>query len=947
MRWGIVLHFGILFVPWVTSFGFRNCIQSYDIKDSYNCIYRQLLDVHSAVSDLPNVTKFLNISHNNIMTLHPGSFGHMPLLQLLNLGQNSVRNISAGAFENLTNLRSLTLSCNRISSLSPEVFHGLGNLTHLFLDHNLLASIHAWAFSPLNNLIFINVSSNQLKNFSEVVGSIHQLRTLNVLLMCGNKLTSLNHSQELPPSLTELHLCKNQLRDLNCHHDLLAKISYLDLSYNNLTASTLGKMNLSKVTYLRLESNNEFNIFKFLHKRTVTPDKIDYSGLKLKNATNLTELCDYLKPVNMSKLTLRANGIRSLPDHIFENCTPKHMDLSRNRLKKMCCLKFLKPSDLESLTVEHNLLKELSNCNDSTPFSNLQNISFQYNRIWQVKRYAFGYAPNLRELKLNINNIGILEKYALSGLRKLSMLRLDNNLITDLYENSFHDLTELHTLNLRNNRVSVIFNNTFCHLAKLRFLDLGGNKITHLSYDSLYGLQTLSNLYLDGNKIQKISRDTFSNVMSTLQVLDLKSNQLRYDSSRKHFSPFCNLSKLYDLKLQAQQPFGLTAVPHGFLEGLTSLRLLYLSQNRLTSLRPDVFNGLDQLQYLTLADDCNGIQNLPQGIFKNLKNLRILDLENICLQTLTLSIFENLSKLRRLQLMKNALKHIDVDVLKNMTSLVYLDLRKCPLTCTCNNYDLQRWLNQSQVQVVYPYNLSCPGMPFSYIHDFNMHVCDMKIKMFFFCFTFPFLLLFIVIPVVYSRTYWRLRYNYFLFVAWLHQHWKSEKELYKYDAFVSYNSHNEDWVFGELLPNLETCHPSLAFRLCLHHRDFQLGRDIIDNIVDSVHNSRKTLCVISRDYLRSEWCSLEMQLASYKLLDEMRDVLVLIFLEHITDRELSTYHKMRRVMLKKTYISWPSEPDAQKLFWAKVRIALKGSSSSDGEENQGFSLDEREPLVIS
>lgn len=40
-----------------------------------------------------------------------------------------------------------------------------------------------------------------------------------------------------------------------------------------------------------------------------------------------------------------------------------------------------------------------------------------------------------------------------------------------------------------------------------------------------------------------------------------------------------------------------------------------------------------------------------------------------------------------------------------------------------------------------------------------------------------------------------------------------------------------------------------------------LGRPIIDNITDAIYGSRKTICVISRKYLESEWCSREIQTA--------------------------------------------------------------------------------------
>uniref|UniRef100_A0A8C5N0M4 TIR domain-containing protein n=1 Tax=Leptobrachium leishanense TaxID=445787 RepID=A0A8C5N0M4_9ANUR len=919
-------QFVFVAVPLVTCYGFRNCIQSYETQDSYNCVYRALLDVQPAVSDLPNNTRYLNLSLNYIEILQTGSFSHLPLLLKLRLDQNKLQNIQPGAFDNLTALQTMNLSFNVLSSLHRDVFKGLENLTYLFLDNNSLVTIDIDLFRSLVKLDFLDLSSNNIDRFDELVGSIHLLN-LGTLIVCNNNLTTLNHSHDLPISLRRLYICKNDLQELDCDKDFFIHVKDLDLSYNNLTSSSLEPLNWSNIVDLNIGFNRYFDIFKFIDNSNVPRGGIDYSGFGLNDTKELSELCTYLKGTNITTLSLQGNNIKHLGRDNLSNCSiMKSVDLSRNRLKNVACLQFLNVSEFEILIVEHNLLKQLTNCNNDRKFLKLSFISFQYNRIWSVNDYAFSFAPNLQTLNLNMNNIIFMESKSFSGLTKLKQLRLDNNLIPDLYTNSFMDLRELQVLNLRNNRIAVIFNNIFQNLGNLTTLDLGGNKISHLEPESFNGLQSLTKLYLDGNMIKTIGIETFHSIENTLEVLDLKFNLLKFDTSNNHCSPFANLCKVYDLKLQNQQPYGLTIIPHGFFKGLISLRALYLSQNRLTNLHANVFQELTQLTYLNLAEDCNGVQNLPDGIFDNLPNLHVLVLENICLQTLNPLVFSSLTSLKKLQLTKNALHYVNTTILDNMTSLKYLDIRKCPITCTCANQFLKPWLNHSRVQVIHPYDMSCPLNPDSYFHEFDTNICDKDLKVTYFAVSFTTVLLLIIAPIVYSKSYWRIKYNYFLFVAWLHERWKSDKELYKYDAFVSYNICDEEWVYKTMLPTLESRNPSKALRLCLHHRDFQLGRYIIDNIVDSIHNSRKTICVVSRSYLRSEWCSLEMQLASYKLFDEMRDVLVLILLEDIPDRELTTYHRMRKVMLKKTYISWPSEPEAQKLFWAKLLKVLRTSS---------------------
>uniref|UniRef100_A0A4W5LUX6 TIR domain-containing protein n=1 Tax=Hucho hucho TaxID=62062 RepID=A0A4W5LUX6_9TELE len=80
---------------------------------------------------------------------------------------------------------------------------------------------------------------------------------------------------------------------------------------------------------------------------------------------------------------------------------------------------------------------------------------------------------------------------------------------------------------------------------------------------------------------------------------------------------------------------------------------------------------------------------------------------------------------------------------------------------------------------------------------------------------------------------------------------------------------------------------SLPVSVCLHSRDFQLGKDIVDNSTDSLYGSRHTLCLVSRHYLRSNWCSLELT---------------------SPPRHMSAHHRLARLVKTRTYLDWPQDP---------------------------------------
>ncbi|XP_056155188.1 toll-like receptor 13 [Lampris incognitus] len=187
---------------------------------------------------------------------------------------------------------------------------------------------------------------------------------------------------------------------------------------------------------------------------------------------------------------------------------------------------------------------------------------------------------------------------------------------------------------------------------------------------------------------------------------------------------------------------------------------------------------------------------------------------------------------------------------------------------------------------------------------------------------------------------WQVVFAYYLFLGFLfNTRNKNRRAPYQYDAFISYNIHDEPWVLRELLPMLEG---EQGWRLCLHHRDFQPGKPIVDNITDAIYGSRKTICVISHRYLESDWCSREIQAASFRLFDEQKDVLILVFLEEIPAQQLSPYYRMRRLLKRRTYLSWSRAGQHTALFWEKLRQALETEEKPSGD--QFLSLVERQPI---
>jgi tetratricopeptide (TPR) repeat protein len=76
---------------------------------------------------------------------------------------------------------------------------------------------------------------------------------------------------------------------------------------------------------------------------------------------------------------------------------------------------------------------------------------------------------------------------------------------------------------------------------------------------------------------------------------------------------------------------------------------------------------------------------------------------------------------------------------------------------------------------------------------------------------------------------------------------------FDYDVFVSYSSRDKQWVRGDLLERIEKA----GLRVFIDFRDFKRGAPSIKEMERGVTVCRKTLVILTPDYIESEWCEIE------------------------------------------------------------------------------------------
>lgn len=79
---------------------------------------------------------------------------------------------------------------------------------------------------------------------------------------------------------------------------------------------------------------------------------------------------------------------------------------------------------------------------------------------------------------------------------------------------------------------------------------------------------------------------------------------------------------------------------------------------------------------------------------------------------------------------------------------------------------------------------------------------------------------------------------------------------FQYDVFISYSSRDSAWVRDELVPVLEKSN----LQVLIDYRDFRLGSPTLVEIERAILISKKTLVILTPDYLTSSWTQFELMI---------------------------------------------------------------------------------------
>ncbi|NXH62772.1 TLR22 protein, partial [Rhabdornis inornatus] len=425
--------------------------------------------------------------------------------------------------------------------------------------------------------------------------------------------------------------------------------------------------------------------------------------------------------------------------------------------------------------------------------------------------------------------------------------------------------------------------------------------------------------------------------LRSLEYLDLSANLLG-DLSLKHSACQGGWPSLQTLNLSQNSLSDLEMTSRS-LSHLGKLIVLDISQNNFGEI-PDVCEWPENLKYLNLSSTqipkvTTCIPPTLEVLDVSANNLKEFELQLPFLKELyltgnqlkTLPGAAPIPNLVALSVRRNKLNGFSKEAFESFRRMELLDASDNNFICSCEFLSfIHHEAGIAQVLVGWPDKYVCDsplavrGGQVGTVH-LSLMECHRSLVVSLIC-VLVFLVILLLVAIGYKyHMVWYLQMTW----AWLQAKRKPKRAPPKdvcYDAFVSYSENDSDWVENTMVRELEQACP--PFRLCLHKRDFVPGKWIVDNIIDSIEKSHKTLFVLSEHFVQSEWCKYELDFSHFRLFDENNDAAILVLLEPIQSNVIpKRFCKLRKIMNTKTYLEWPAGEEQQQMFWFNLKIALR------------------------
>jgi Leucine-rich repeat (LRR) protein len=887
-----------------------------------------------------NSLKELNLQNNSIGVLAPGLVTNMNQLVALDLSRNVLTSswMNSATFAGLIRLVLLDLSFNRISKLDPALFKDLYTLQILNLKYNEIATIAADTFAPMSNLHTLEISHNRLRYLDGQ--SLNGLFALSLLAMNYNLLEGISPDAfKNCSSIQDLQLSGNNLDSVPSALKDMGILKMLDLGENRI--ENLERLNFEGMTGLyglRLMNNYISNVTRDVFA--------ELSGLQILNlARNKIEYVDseaFRGNPMLQAIRLDSNLLEDMSTSFANISSLLWLNVSDNMIERFDYSYM--PSQLQWMDLHKNAIIDLG---VAQPQSRLLTLDASFNRLRRIN--ARMVPDSVELLFLNDNQINVVEPQTFVAKRNLTRVDLYANQIVRMELSAFQ-LTQV-----PNDRLLPEFyigGNPFVCDCTTEWLQ----RINYLMLRQHPRVMDLESVYC---------RLPYDRRRSFVPLLNAKPSQFLCTYSTHCFA-LChccdfdacdcemtcptNCTCYHDQswaanvvdcsnsryeKLPGRLPMDATEVyldgndlgelnSHSFI-GRKNLEILYANDSNIVSVRNFTFSGLKRLAVLHLEN--NRIGALYGMELAPLEALQELYLQNNHLAYLDNSTFLPLLKLEILRLDNNRLRSFALWQLALNPYLVEVSLAGNTWHCECAYVDrVREWMSANKEKISDWKRVTCSlGMPLLAPVNGSLVNCAILSSVTSSIRERPFER---YLPVLLATGLLLLLTLALLCGALRHRRalraWASSRcglrACYKtaafedlekpFDAYISYSAVDETFVSRVLVPGLET-----NYRLCLHYRDLGAGSSVADAVAEAADSSRRTILVLSRNFLHGEWARFEFKAALREALKGRGRNVILLLVGGVCPRDLDS--DLRRRVSTHTVLVW-----GDKLFWQKLRFAM-------------------------
>ena len=638
-------------------------------------------------------------------------------------------------------------------------------------------------------------------------------------------------------------------------------VTITNANLSHIPENGLFNLTFNYIVKLILINNNINHIHPSVFRNVTHIIKLQISNEQALNIYNVMEVLDNMNKHSLKSLYLPYNGWESIPNDMFnsfEDSKIKYLHLGGNKFQFINGSIFSTVPKFLYLDLEQNLIDKVS----MKGLQQVQELNLAHNKIVLIPEWcdhvSNSYVPILKTLHLNSNYITRLSTF--KCLPRLSFLSLEDNSIEEIPEDSFSNLFSLKELNLKSagNRIKRIENNAF-NLSRLETLTIG---------DCFYHFDQL-----DSSALLQ-----FFALVPNLQILNMANNPLPSDTN--------SMSLLF--------------------KPISKIRKLHLDSCKLYQLPICVFSNFHYLDELTLRG--NKLSNWGNGndVFGNLTSIKHLDISGNRINIINETSFP---------------VHL-------LVSMKTLNLAYNPYYCICDQMWFVDWLRRTHITVYgYPAKYKCvqpADMSNTLLEDYKPDVksCTPWNPLFTIIISTSASVVFLIILfLTVLKCHTNIK-NY-IYLLRLYSYRKrgyapiTDSDDFEYHAFVVYYDADRLWVHNKFVKKLEK---EEGVRLCIHHRDFEVGETISGNIDNFLKKSWKVVVIMSNDFAKSEWCQWEVDIVQERRRRLGRDVFLLVMLKNITSKYMTS--PLRTLLDSTPHLKYPHGV-GEDIFWKAAIESLR------------------------